>query len=117
MNRLAFALSILIGCSLSYADFWDGQKLTDRMAEWKKAAQYDPAADYMKASDFTNYVAGVHDAGRGVLFCTPTSTTNGQVSGIVAKYLSETAQRPSEPAARLVADALQKAFPCSAIRR
>lgn len=117
MSRLAFALLALFSCSVAHAAFWDAQKLADSMMEWKKASQYDPAADYMKASDFTNYVAGIHDAGLGVLFCTPASATGGQVSGIVAKYLSESPQPPSKPAARVVEEALRQAYPCPAGRR
>ncbi len=59
-----------------------------------------------------SYVAGVHDAMRGVLFCTPDAFDNGQAADLIKRYLKEHPERGGESASRVVSDALVKAYPC-----
>jgi len=62
------------------------------------------------------YVMGVADALAKQKICTPSSVTAGQLESITKKYLNEFPERLHYSADSLVADALNKAFPCSGKR-
>jgi len=47
-----------------------------------------------------------------MFFCEPSGINKGQLLAIVQKFLEQNPERWSEPAHRLVSEALKKAFPC-----
>ncbi|MGB8658567.1 MAG: Rap1a/Tai family immunity protein [Candidatus Zixiibacteriota bacterium] len=90
--------------------FWTGNKLVELMTEYDKANANASDANYAKAMIYGAYIIGVCDATRW-LYDIPDHATQGQVVAVVAKFFKENPERWSEPAADLVIDALQKAFP------
>ena len=108
-------LSVLflgIGCMDAQAGYYDGNKLVSSMREWDKANRNDAGANYMEATTFTAYAVGVLDTLEGSSICPPMTSSISQIGAVVAQYLNANPARWSEPAHRLVKDALKKAFPC-----
>lgn len=62
------------------------------------------------------YLAGYMDGSAGRGYCTPEKVQLGSVAGQVRTWLRERPERLSEPAMRLVADALRQTYPCGKAR-
>jgi hypothetical protein len=93
------------------AHFYDGNELVADMRENDKADRGDQNADFAKAYRFLGYVIGVFDVADGISFDPPRNATIGQICTVVANFLKENPEKWNLPAANLVIQALQKAFP------
>ena len=103
MKTLAIAVLLLFVPTASIAEyFYDGTQLQLYMKE-----------GVVGESIATGYVAGVVDSFDGIgIFCAPVGITLLQLVAIVKKYLEENPERWHITASKLVAEALQKSFPC-----
>lgn len=90
----------------------DGNELVNEMRDWERANQKSRETNYMNAAGYSRYVMGVHDALDSSQRICHENVTVGQVSAVVAKFLTANPERWSEPAFLLVEEALTKAFPC-----
>jgi len=85
------------------ASFLSGHVLKERLAD---------AHDSSSRGMAVGYIAGVYDTSSGVLICSPTEVTTGQLAAIVQKYLADNPQTLHITAHQLVINALSAAFPC-----
>ena len=96
------AASLLVICSTAQAQFWDGNKLLERM----NGTQGDKWVAI-------GYIMGAADAGHGSLFCPPVPTiTAGQVNDMVKAALEQTPAIRHLPGDVLVTATLAIAWPC-----
>ena len=83
------------------------------MRNYQLANQKSPEANYADARAYMSYVEGVSDALQlQKVTCHTQDVTLGQLSEIVAKYLSSNPERWNEPAIFLVSDALRRVYSC-----
>jgi hypothetical protein len=111
-----FIVAVLLVSSPGLAYFYSGNQLVGWMREYERFDRGDLKADHVLVRSYMSFVAGVHDTGDEILFCTPQQTTVGQVCAVVAKYLQANPERWDKSANFLVLDALTGAFPCQATK-
>lgn len=113
MKFLAISLlliaSIISPSMASAGYFKSGNDLQTGLLKWHG----DPTGNYVEASLAHGYVIGVFDALDGVLFCSPSGVTQGQVSQVVLKHLGASPETLHETGSMLVIRALQSTWPCS----
>jgi hypothetical protein len=100
MKRLIAALAIVASTTAS-AEFLDGNALLSRLN-----------SNAVDTSMALGFVVGVHDAGHGVVHCSPANITAGQVSDMVKFTLNNHPQERHRPAWFIVHWTLQTAWPC-----
>jgi hypothetical protein len=111
-----FIVAVLLVSSQGFGYFHDGIQLAEWMREYEKFDRGDLDADHVLVRSYMAFVAGVHDTGDEIVFCTPKRASVGQVCSVVSKYLKENPQQWNEPANILVLKALTNAFPCQATK-
>jgi hypothetical protein len=94
----------------AYAGFKSGNALVNDMREFYKMGKNDQSINSIMAANYIGYIIGVFDATESE-YRSPEDITVGQLCHIVAKFLENNPERWSEPADRLVRQALRKAFP------
>jgi len=92
-----------------------GNELVDGMRAYLKADKDYTKADYLLAGNYLGYVQGVAEATASD-YSLPSGVTADQLCHVVAKFLEKHPERWSEPASRLVCNALQEAFPSFLLR-
>lgn len=113
MKKITLLACVLAWPSFAIAGFVTGFDLS----KWGDAqdriiAGRGTALDYQEAANLYGYVAGVHDALDGVVFCSPGTARAGQLMAVVQKYVKEHPERWDNDANYLVVAALKDAFPC-----
>lgn len=89
---------------------FSGNEFVEYMGEYDKDVARASEVDYFKDGIFSGYAAGVCDAAESI-YSIPHNATKGQILAVVSKYLKNHPEKWSEPAASLVIEALQEAFP------
>ena len=108
MKRIQIlAIGLFLVSGNLWAAFFDGNNLHNWLVQKEKSN----VPSYVSGL-FDGYVAGVVDAGDGLVFCTGSGVTAGQNSAVVAKYINNNPEKWNKNADLLVVDALKKAFPC-----
>lgn len=97
----------LLACFSAHAEFWDGNRLLQRIT----------ANNYIEEMVAMGYIMGVHDVGQGGLHCTPPNVQAGQLLDIMKNYLTNLPAERHLTADVLVTRALKLAFPCPARSR
>jgi len=94
------------------AGFYAGNDLITSMREYDKTEANPSGAkvDFDEAWKYLGYITGVYDATE-YLYNTPDKVTQRQLAAVVSKYLKNNPEKWNEPAALLVMNALQEAFP------
>jgi hypothetical protein len=103
MKKLICA-ALICAAPIVNAEFWDGNKLYSNIN----------GAVGVGTSAALGFVIGVHDVGEGVLHCSPSTATAGQVRDVVSQYLNEFPSLRHNAAHVLVNRALQRVWPCPA---
>jgi hypothetical protein len=117
--KLAFVFVVFLLISLPAKAAMTGNELL-KICEHVDAPDSEVTWDTMHC---LGYITGVTDANTvwwdfkpevrgGPNYCPAEGVNNGQIFRIVVKYLREHPERLHFPAARLINDALTKAFPC-----
>ena len=96
-------LTLLLAATSAHAEFVTGNKLFENMA----------STDATRRTFALAYVAGVHDAGRGILHCSPESITVGQVNDMTKQLLERLPAERHLSADQFVIGVLQEAYPCA----
>lgn len=118
MRKAALLLSVLAVAPAQAASyFMNGPHLIEFMREYDKVAAGTHPVNRENAYEFQKYVAGVYDAYSalgmdGILICTPSNMELGQIGAVVSNHLKKVPEQWHRPAALLVSEALEKAFPC-----
>lgn len=94
-------LTLTLLCANAHAEFWDGNKLHQRLN--------GSATEQWVA---LGYVTGVADALLGVTHCAPEGVTAGQVRDMVRNYLENTPAVRHFSADTLVSRVLKTTWPC-----
>lgn len=92
----------LVAAGPALAEFWDGNKLYERML----GAQGDQLIAI-------GYVMGVADTLRGVTICPPPTVTAGQANDVVRSFLERYPQNRHLSADVVAGNALTLAWPCA----
>jgi hypothetical protein len=112
LGIVLFAVFIL-SCHPAFA--MSGDDLIDGMRSYLKEEKDYTKADYLLAGNYMGYVQGVAEATVSD-YSLPSGVTPEKLYHIVANYLEKHPKRWSEPASRLVRNALLEAFPKYLIR-
>lgn len=116
MKRTFSAFVLAVGLAASFganAGFYDGNKLKAKSDADERVLQgRSKGGDIADSGNYLGFVVGVHDVLDGVLFCTPSNASVGQVTAVVTQYLKANPAKWSESATTLVIGALAEAFPC-----
>ncbi len=104
MKQATLGLILISTSANSLAGFVDGNELS----KWEK----EQSKANFESGLFNGYVAGVVDVGDGILFCTTSGVTRGQLSAIAAKYLKNNPEQWNKQASTLVIESMKSAFPC-----
>lgn len=102
MKQLVIAATLLAATN-AHAEFWSGTKLRDMLAE-------KPGVN---AGAAHGYIIGVHDAGEGVVHCSPSTAKAGDVVNVVRIYMDAVPHTLSKSADAVVFDALKARWPCA----
>lgn len=102
MKKIIVA-SIVALCTTAQAEFWDGNRLYEKLN----------STNYFDQGTAMGYIIGVSDTGMGVLHCAPATATAGQVQDMVAQYLRIYPERRTRTADSIVVDTLKAAWPCA----
>ena len=110
MRKIVFITSLSFGLLATncFANFYSGNEIYARLSEWKS----ESSSNVVQQSVGAGYVIGVYDALDGLSFCSPGGVNQGQIRDIVFNYLRDNPQIRQKDAYILVAQALNKAFPC-----
>jgi hypothetical protein len=104
---LAFSLTQSLASGVY---FYSGNELVELMGEYDRAEANASGVSYFKVGNYGGYILGIYDGTR-YTYSMPESATKGQVLAVVTKYLKNHPEKWTEPAAVLVIEALQEAFP------
>lgn len=105
--RTSVALVLAATSQAAQAQFVEGNAL----AEVLRKSKHTTHANYYEGY-YYGYVLGVADAFIDHLWCPPGEVTQGQITTVVEKYLQANPQNWHMPAASLVLNGLNQAFPC-----
>ena len=116
MKRIIFLVFLLATFPVHAAGaFVTGNELYQQLVDYKRS----PSNNVITAAAGTGFVVGVADSLDEVLhpptgfkFCTPSTSTKGQVIDVVLLYLENHPQDRHLTASSLVQAALTNAFPC-----
>lgn len=109
MRRLA--LLFLLVATPAFAV--TGNQLKTWMADDEAMDRHTPGASGYAAGLFAGYVSGVADAVQGTAWCTHPHVTQGEVFGIVKKYINDHPERLHLWASDIIESALRQDLPCS----
>ena len=107
MKKFLIALIIAVNANYVFAGFTNGNELYQWLEEYEK-----PKGSNFESGLYGGYVAGVVDAGNGILFCTTSGVNRGQNLAVIAKYLKNNPEKWSQSADVLLINAMKQAFPC-----
>jgi len=96
-------LLVLMTPIFVHAEFYSGNELKENCNK--------PSSSFGRGLCH-GYVAGIIDAGSGILFCVPSNATLGQTTDMVIKYINENPAQLHNSADRIVVSAIAKDFPC-----
>ncbi len=99
MKKLLIILSLVTPAA--HAEFFSGNDLYERLT-----------GDAYAKSLAMGYVVGVHDATRGVMHCSSTEATSGQVRDMVIRRLVERPEQRHLGADVLVTMTMRDTWPC-----
>tara|TARA_B100001105_G_C22300708_1_gene403702 strand:- start:601 stop:936 length:336 start_codon:yes stop_codon:yes gene_type:complete len=69
--------------------------------------------EFYETGVFSGYIVGVHDAGFGILFCTPNDVSIKQIKHVVFNYMNNNPDKWGSSASDIVIESLEKAWPCN----
>lgn len=92
----------------AHAEFKTGNEVKIGLEGWIDK----DSTEYIRDAVAFGYVIGVHDSLEGVLVCSGDRVTQGQVIDVVLKYMRNNPEVLDRSADRVVAAALQNAWPC-----
>jgi hypothetical protein len=101
MKRLAL-ISVVALCATAHAEFWDGNKLLEKI---------NSHLNYEQGMAL-GYIMGVADTGLGISHCTPANATAGQLHDMVLIHLRAFPERRTRTADSIVMETLKAAWPC-----
>lgn len=101
MKRLALIAALAAGPV--HAEFWDGNRLYERIT----------SSSFFEQGTAMGYIMGVADTGAGVLHCAPPTATAGQLQDMVLLNLRTFPERRTRTADTIVVDVLKAAWPCN----
>jgi hypothetical protein len=107
IKSLTLFLFFFIFCNSCFANE-TGNTLYSSLQDYKR----EKSENLIKASVAFGYVIGVHDALFGVVICSPSNGTRGQIVDIVFQYLQENPQLRHKNADELISQALVRFYPC-----
>jgi len=102
-QRIFVGCAIAVAAAAAQAEFWDGNKLYERLTS---EVSFNQGAAL-------GYVMGVADTTLGVLHCAPATATAGQLQDMVTQHLRVYPERRTRTADSLVIDTLKAAWPCA----
>jgi len=100
MKKFILILSLLAGSA--HAEFWDGNRLHEKLS----------SSSYYEQGLAMGYIMGVSDMTLNILHCAPPTATAGQVQDMVAQHLRLYPERRTKTADTIVTDTLKAAWPC-----
>lgn len=103
MVKKLLSLGLVALCATAHAEFWDGNRLYEKLN----------SSSYFEQGTAMGYIMGVSDVGLGVLHCAPATATAGQLQDMVTQYLRIYPERRTKTADSLVIDTLKAAWPCA----
>lgn len=95
--------------------FYSGNDLVELMREYEKTTANADAVDWIKVREYCTYIIGVYDATVSQ-YAVPDDATKGQIIAVVSNYFNEHPEKWTDPAAKLIQEALRKAFPAKGSR-
>ena len=101
MKKLLLALAFVAGSA--HAEFWDGNKLLEKLT----------SSSYYEQGLGMGYIMGVADTTVNVLHCAPPNSTAGQLQDMVLINLRSFPERRTKTADTIVLDTLKAAWPCA----
>ena len=101
--RVLIASVFALACAPAHAEFLNGEALFSMMKSEQETPRHLARA----------YIAGVHDAQRGVSHCSAEGLSLSDLSAAVQSMLSEAQSLRVLPADVLIGKMLETAFPCS----
>ncbi|MHB8136996.1 MAG: Rap1a/Tai family immunity protein [Smithellaceae bacterium] len=113
LSGMVLFIAFVLSCHSAFA--MSGDELIDGMRSYLKAEKDYTKADYLLAGNYMGYVQGVAEATASD-YSLPSGVTPEKLFRIVANYLEKHPKRLSDPATRLVRNALLEAFPKYIIR-
>jgi hypothetical protein len=111
LSGIVLFVVFVLTCHSAYAYFDDWNKLVEGMREFYKAENSDSKTKYYAVGQYAGYVMGVYDATESDYTLPSSGATVKQLCYIVSNFLEKHPERWSEPAARLVSQALRESFP------
>lgn len=98
-----------VGSTFAYADSKDGNTLYSRCKKGPENVEFAYCVGYIVGVIDTMDLA---QGDKSEILCLPPGVKIGQARDVVEKYLTDHPERRHLPSARLVAEAISKAFPC-----
>ncbi|HBM28647.1 MAG TPA: hypothetical protein DDZ92_07155 [Halomonas sp.] len=119
VRLLTVALGLLVS-PLSWGEFYSGHKVAEWAAEVDRYNSGVPGSSQFVEFLFLGYVAGIYDALELAaeteevphVICFPRGVTTDQAGKIVSNYIKQNPSKLHHPGSRVVALALNDAFPC-----
>ena len=96
-------LILTLFCGSAHAEFWDGNRLFEKLT----------SSSYYEQGLGMGYVMGVTDTTMDVLHCAPSNATAGQVQDMVVAHLRRFPERRTRTADAIIVEALKAAWPCA----
>lgn len=103
MRKVRVFLAAGLFAGAAHAEFWDGNKLLDRLTS-------SVVVDRVQA---LGYIMGVSDTMQTINHCPPPNVQAGQMEDMVRNYLNNTPAVRHFSADGIVLQVLKTAFPCS----
>jgi hypothetical protein len=100
--KRAFILALMVGSA--HAEFMDGNALL---------AQMKDSGSYFRQGHAMGYVSGVADMGYGVVHCSPSNMTAGQLNDMIKNYLENTPADRHLTGDVVVNKVLKTMWPCA----
>jgi hypothetical protein len=104
MKHFALTCIALAAVTSAHAEFLTGNDLLAKLSDKTDTVPYSMAL---------GYVSGVHDAGRSVAHCSPSTVTVGQVGDMTRLFLERTPTTREKSADVLVLAMLKAVWPCA----
>lgn len=101
MKKLVLVAALFI--TSAHAEFWDGNKLLERL---------NSSSTFNQATAL-GYIMGVSDTMQGANHCPPENVTAGQMQDMVTNYLNNVPAQRHKTADTIVLQVLRGAFPCT----
>jgi hypothetical protein len=97
-----FLLTLALAAGSAHAEFWDGNRLLEKLN----------SNNYFDQGTALGYIMGVADTGLGVVHCTPPNATAGQLEAMVRNYLTNVPAERHRSADNIVSRILKVTWPC-----